>query len=178
MHRDRHPARASPRGAQGVREAEARRLAHLRRDDGAPEGQDRQARDARRARDPRRAAQDSGRQALEEGVEGRRARQGAGQGRMIAGRRSFVLGGLAVGGCIFDRAYYEKNAEQKAFLDGLQALAKPALASNNPLQIEEAAKRSMALAAKVAVFTDWRGILKVVDGNAQDVAVTLEIGPQ
>jgi hypothetical protein len=97
---------------------------------------------------------------------------------MIAGRRSFVLGGLAVGGCIFDRAYYEKNAEQKAFLDGLQALAKPALASNNPLQIEEAAKRSMALAAKVAVFTDWRGILKVVDGNAQDVAVTLEIGPQ
>jgi hypothetical protein len=97
---------------------------------------------------------------------------------MIAGRRSFVLGSLAVGGCIFDRAYYEKNAEQKAFLNGLQALAKPALASNNPLQIEEAAKQSVALAAKVAAFTDWRGILKVVDGNAQDVAVTLEIGPQ
>jgi hypothetical protein len=101
-------------------------------------------------------------------------------GHVIHGRRSFILGGagLAVGGCIFDRAYYEKNAQQKAFLDGLQVLAKPALASNNPLQIEEAAKRSMALAAKVAVFTDWRGILKVVDGNAENVAVTLEIGPQ
>jgi len=99
---------------------------------------------------------------------------------MTACRRSFVLGGasLALGGCIFDRAYYEKNAQQKAFLDGLQALAKPALASNNPLQIEEAAKQSLALASKVAAFADWRGILKVVDGNAQNVAVTLEIGPQ
>ena len=103
---------------------------------------------------------------------------------MTAGRRSFVLGSAslaassALGGCIFDRAYYEKNAQQKAFLDGLQALAKPALASNNPLQIEEAAKQSLALASKVAAFADWRGILKVVDGNAQNVAVTLEIGPQ
>jgi hypothetical protein len=99
---------------------------------------------------------------------------------MTAGRRSFVLGGasLAMGGCIFDRAYYEKNAQQKAFLDGLQALAKPALASNNPLQVEEAVKQSLALASKVAAFTDWRGILKVVEGNAQNVAVTLEIGPQ
>ncbi len=99
---------------------------------------------------------------------------------MTAGRRSFVLGSasLALGGCIFNRPFYEKNAEQKAFLDGLQAQAKPALASNNPLQIEEAAKQSLALASKVAAFADWRGVLKVVDGNAQNVAVTLEIGPQ
>jgi Tfp pilus assembly protein PilN len=57
---------------------------------------------------------------------------------MTASRSSLLLGGagLALGGCLFDRAYYEKNAQQKAFLDGLQALAKPALASNNPLQIE------------------------------------------
>ena len=99
---------------------------------------------------------------------------------MIHGRRSFVLGSasLALGGCIFDRAYYEKNPQQKAFLDGLQALAKPALASDNPLQIEEAAKQSVVLSAKVGAFSDWRGILKVIEGNAQDVAVTLEIGPQ
>jgi hypothetical protein len=99
---------------------------------------------------------------------------------MIAGRRSFFLGGvgLSLGSCLFDRAYYEKNPRQKAFLDGLQAVAKPALASNNPLQIEEAAKQSVGLAAKVGAFADWRGILKVVEGNAQSASVTLEIGPQ
>jgi hypothetical protein len=99
---------------------------------------------------------------------------------MIAGRRSFVLGGagLALGGCIFDRAYYEKNPQQKAFLDRLQALAKPALASNNPLQIEEAARQSVVLWSQIGAFTDWRGILRVIEGNAQTASVTLEIGPQ
>ena len=99
---------------------------------------------------------------------------------MTASRRSLLLGvtGLALGGCLFDRAYYEKNAQQKAFLDGLQALAKPALASNNPLQIEEAAKQSVVLSDKIGAFADWRGILKAVDGNAQSASVTLEIGPQ
>ena len=99
---------------------------------------------------------------------------------MTASRRSLLLGGagLALGGCLFDRAYYEKNAQQKAFLDGLQALAKPALASNNPLQIEEAAKQSVVLSDKVGAVADWRGILKAVEGNAQSASVTLEIGPQ
>ena len=54
-----------PGSAQGVRQAEARRLAHLRGAAEASRRQDRQARDAGRARDPRRAAQDSGRQALQ-----------------------------------------------------------------------------------------------------------------
>ena len=99
---------------------------------------------------------------------------------MTASRRSLLLGGvgLTLGGCLFDRAYYERNAQQKAFLDGLQALAKPALASNNPLQIEEAAKQSVVLSAKIGAFADWRGILKAVEGNAQAASVTLEIGPQ
>ena len=57
-------------------------------------------------------------------------------------------------------------------------IARPALASNNPLQIEDAAKKSLALAETIGSFADWRGILKAVDGNAQKVAVTIEIGPQ
>jgi hypothetical protein len=99
---------------------------------------------------------------------------------MMTGRRSLLLGGagFALSGCLFDRAYYEKNPQQKAFLDGLQALAKPALASNNPLQIEEAAKQSVALWAKIGPFTDWRAVLRTVEGNAQNVTITLEIGPQ
>jgi hypothetical protein len=98
---------------------------------------------------------------------------------MIAGRRSLLLGGagLALGGC-FDRPYYDRNAEQKAFLAALQTLAKPALASNNPLQIEEAAKQSVVLWNKIGSFTGWRGVLKVVEGNSKNAAVTLEIGPQ
>jgi len=99
---------------------------------------------------------------------------------MTTGRRTVLLGGtsLALGGCLFDRAYYEKNPQQKAFLDGLQALARPALDSDNPLKIEEAAKQSVVLADKVGVFTGWRGIVKVVEGNAQKVSVTFDIGPQ
>lgn len=103
---------------------------------------------------------------------------------MIAGRRTLLLGGagLALGapqaGCIFDRAYYEKNAQQKAFLDRLQEIARPALASNNPLKIEEAARQSVALSASVGDIAGWRGILRTIEGNAQNVAITLDIGPQ
>ena len=97
----------------------------------------------------------------------------------MAGRRVFLLGGagLVLGGC-FDRPCHERNPAQKAFLDGLQALAKPALASNNPLAVEEAAKQSVALAEKVGAFPDWCGTLRTIEGNAQKVAVTIEIGPQ
>jgi hypothetical protein len=96
----------------------------------------------------------------------------------MVGRRAFVLGGVStVGGC-FDRPWYEENPKQKAFLEGLQALAKPALASNNPLQIEEAVKRSLALAAQTGAFTDWQGILRTIEGNEQKMAITVEIGPQ
>ena len=94
------------------------------------------------------------------------------------GRRIFIIGGsLALAGC-FDRPYYEQNPAQKKFLEDLQALAKPALASNNPLQIEEAARKSVLLSGQVANFTDWQGILKTIEGNAQNVAVTIQIGPQ
>ena len=97
----------------------------------------------------------------------------------MAGRRAFLVGGssLALGGC-WDTPCYERNARQKAFLDGLQALAKPALASNNPLRIEEAAKQSVELANKVGGFSDWCGTLKTIEGNAQNVAITVEVGPQ
>src|SRR5260370_37943058 len=99
--------------------------------------------------------------------------------RMIPLRRSIVFGswGLTRGGC-WDTPCYERNAKQKAFLDGLQALAKPALASNNPLRIEEAAKQSVALAAKVGAFADWCGTIRTIEGNAETVAVTIEVGPQ
>jgi hypothetical protein len=81
-------------------------------------------------------------------------------------------------GACAEKPCYERNAAQKAFLDSLQALAKPALASNNPLRIEEAAKQSVALADKVGAFSDWCGTLKTIEGNAQNVAVTIEVGPQ
>lgn len=99
--------------------------------------------------------------------------------RMIVTRRVIVLGAsnLALAGC-FDRPCHERNGQQKAFLDGLQSLAKRALASNNPLQMEEAARQSVALADKVGAFSDWCGTLRAVEGNAQNVAVTIEIGPQ
>ncbi len=94
-------------------------------------------------------------------------------------RRTILLGGagLVLGGC-FDRPCHERNPDQKAFLDGLQVLAKPALASNNPLQIEEAAKQSLILAGKIGAFTDWCGTLTKIEGNAQDVAVTIDVGRQ
>jgi len=94
-------------------------------------------------------------------------------------RRVVILGGagLLLGGC-FDRPCHERNPAQKSFLDGLQALARPALASGNPLQVEEAAKQSVALADKVGVFGDWCGTLTKIEGNAQDVALTVDIGRQ
>ena len=97
----------------------------------------------------------------------------------MAGRRAFLVGGagLALGGC-WDTPCYERNAKQKAFHDALQALAKPALASNNPLRIEEAARQSVAVADKIGAFSDWCGTLKAIEGNAETVAVTVEVGPQ
>ena len=94
-------------------------------------------------------------------------------------RRSFVLGstGFVLTGC-FDTPCEEENPAQKAFLDGLRALAKPALASNNPLQVEEAANQSVALADKVGGFSGWCGTLTKIEGNAQTVAVTVDIGRQ
>ncbi len=94
-------------------------------------------------------------------------------------RRAFLLGsaGLVLGGC-FDRPCHERNPAQKAFLDSLSALAKPALAANNPLAVEEAAKQSVALAGKVGAFSDWCGVIRKIEGNAQTVAVTVEVGPQ
>jgi hypothetical protein len=83
---------------------------------------------------------------------------------------------LSLAGC-FGGSCYEANESQKKFLDGLTALAKPALASNNPLAVEEAAKQSLVLSNKVANFSGWCGTLKVIQGNAQTVAVTIEIGP-
>jgi hypothetical protein len=82
-----------------------------------------------------------------------------------------------LGGC-FDSPCEEDNPAQKAFLDGLRALAKPALASNNPLQVEEAANRSVALADKVGGFAGWCGTLIRIEGNAQTVAITVDVGRQ
>jgi len=95
------------------------------------------------------------------------------------GRRSFLVGGasLALGGC-FDTLCEEENPAQKAFLDGLRALAKPALASNNPLQVEEAANQSVALADQVGGFSGWCGTLTRIEGNAQTVAITVDVGRQ
>jgi hypothetical protein len=94
-------------------------------------------------------------------------------------RRTLLLGGtsLALTGC-FDRPCEERNAAQKDFLDGLKSLAKPALASGNPLQVEEAARQSIVLAEKVGAFTDWCGTLTRIEGTAKNVAVTVDIGRQ
>src|SRR5262245_42626669 len=98
---------------------------------------------------------------------------------MIVSRRVFVFGAstLTLGGC-FDTPCEEENSAQKAFLDGLKSLAKPALASNNPLQVEEAAKQSVLLAEKVGVFTDWCGTLNRIEGNAENVLVQVDVGRQ
>ena len=56
--------------------------------------------------------------------------------------------------------------------------SKPALSANNPLAVEEAAKQSVALASKVGAFSDWCGTIRKIEGNAQTVAVTVEIGQQ
>src|SRR5262245_25249618 len=95
------------------------------------------------------------------------------------GRRALLLGptSVALTAC-FDKPCEERNAAQLAFLDGLRSLAKPALASGNPLQIEEAAKQSIALADKVGAFSDWCGTLTKIEGTAQKVAITIDIGRQ
>ena len=97
----------------------------------------------------------------------------------MTARRVFLLGGasLALSSC-FDTPCEEENPAQKAFLDGLRAFAKPALASNNPLQVEEAANQSVALADKVGGFSGWCGTLIKIEGNAQTVAITVDIGRQ
>ena len=94
-------------------------------------------------------------------------------------RRSLVVGGVtfALAGC-FDEPCEERNPAQKAFLDGLKALARPALASGNPLQIEEAAKQSVALAEKVGPFANWCGTVTRIEGSGKDVAVTVDVGRQ
>jgi len=94
-------------------------------------------------------------------------------------RRSFLLGAssLTLAGC-FDTPCEEENSAQKAFLDGLKSLAKPALASNNPLQVEEAARQSVILAERVGAFTDWCGTLSRVEGNAENVSITVDVGRQ
>src|ERR1700727_3321352 len=98
---------------------------------------------------------------------------------MSVSRRIVLLGApsLALAGC-FDTPCEEENPAQKGFLDGLRALAKPALASNNPLQVEEAANQSVALADKVGGFSGWCGTLTRIEGNAQTVAVTVDVGRQ
>src|SRR3954453_10140107 len=93
-------------------------------------------------------------------------------------RRSFLIGSaFTVTGCL-DRPWYGENHRQEAFLDQLQVLAKPALASNNPLKLEDAVKQSLALAAQTGAFTEWQGILRTIEGNAQKMAVSIDIGPQ
>jgi hypothetical protein len=94
-------------------------------------------------------------------------------------RRGFLLGStsLALAGC-FDEPCEERNPAQKAFLDGLKALAKPALASGNPLQVEDAARQSVALAEKVGPFTGWCGTVTRIEGSGQDVAMTVDVGRQ
>ena len=94
----------------------------------------------------------------------------------MTGRRVFLLGGASLLLSACDRPCYEQNEAQRGFLEGLQALSKPALASNNPLKIEAAAEQSVALANKVGAFSDWCGTLKAIEGNAQAAAVTIEIG--
>ncbi|WP_422000100.1 hypothetical protein [Reyranella sp.] len=98
---------------------------------------------------------------------------------MSVSRRVPLLGipSVALAGC-FDRPCEERNPAQKAFLDGLSSLAKPALASGNPLQIEEAARRSVALADKVGAFSDWCGTLTAIEGTADKATVTVDIGRQ
>jgi hypothetical protein len=96
----------------------------------------------------------------------------------MAGRRAFLLGGAALLGGCFEGSIYERNEQQKKFLDGLAKIAKPALASGNPLAVQEAVRQSLKLADSVGPFSDWTGTLMRIEGNAQNVAVTIEVGPQ
>jgi hypothetical protein len=94
-------------------------------------------------------------------------------------RRGLLGGGAAflLCGC-FDEPCEERNPRQKAFLDAVHALARKALDSNNPLQIEAAAKGSVALAEQVGAFADWCGTLTRIEGNADNVSITIDVGRQ
>ena len=94
-------------------------------------------------------------------------------------RRSLLLvpPSLALAAC-FDEPCEERNPAQRAFLDGLRSLAKPALASGNPLQVEEAARQSVALADRVGPFTGWCGTVTKIEGSGQNVALTVDVGRQ
>jgi len=105
----------------------------------------------------------------------------------VAARRGLLIGGaglLAVGGGgllmerLAGRPCFQRNPAQKAFLDDLQALARPALGSQNPLAVQEAVKQTLALAERQAAFSDWCATLRKIEGNDRNVAVTFEIGPQ
>jgi hypothetical protein len=97
----------------------------------------------------------------------------------VLGRRSFALAttSLLLAAC-FDEPCEEQNPQQKAFLDGLRALARPALESNNPLQVEAAANKSVELAIKVGPFKDWCGTLTKIEGSADNVSITIDVGRQ
>lgn len=101
------------------------------------------------------------------------------RGGEVPSRRFLLLAlpAVALGGC-FDEPCEERNSQQKAFLDGLKSLAKPALASGNPLQIEEAARQSVALADRVGAFAGWCGTVTKIEGAGQTVAVTIDVGRQ
>ena len=112
-------------------------------------------------------------------------------GNMI--RRSILVGGLGLPlTACFDRPWYEENPKQKAFLQDLQALAKPALASNNPLQLEEAVKQSLALATRTGAFVSpqpflrmalqdtaraWPGIAQKAFAHAESARASRTDGP-
>ena len=94
--------------------------------------------------------------------------------------RKAVMSGsasLLLTGCL-EQSCEDRNPAQKSFLDGVRGLTKPALASNNPLQTEEAAKQCIALSERTGAFADWCGVLTKIEGNAQTVAVTIEVGRQ
>ena len=73
--RDRRSRRLPRRNAQGLRQAQGRgAAADARRSEGLPQEPARQAQDDQRVRDPRRAAEDGGRQDFQEGLARGRAR--------------------------------------------------------------------------------------------------------
>ena len=118
---------------------------------------------------------DRGRLARSEIMSGRDARGP----EEVTRRQALILvpTSILLAGC-FDQPCEERNPAQKAFLDAVRGVTRPALASNNPLQVEEAARQCIALSEKVGGFTDWCGVLGKIEGNAQSAAVTIQIGRQ
>ncbi|MBV8394554.1 MAG: hypothetical protein JOY81_15360 [Alphaproteobacteria bacterium] len=98
---------------------------------------------------------------------------------MSIDRRTALLAGLAfVPAACFEGSCYESNAQQKKFLDDLAAISKKALATDNPLAIEEGVKQTFLRSESVGSFSDWCGTLKAIEGNTQSMSITLEIGPR